>query len=227
MVKEYGWSNQSSVLIFVFALAMFALSSVLGSLVVARLGAPNTLLLGIALASAGIFILTFAQATPVLAYVGILVGASGAFATPAFLTVISSLALASDQGRLQGALNSVLLLSAGIGSAVLSAVFSGVKESSFGAGLPFLLGALSILASWFVTWYALRLPTVLPHNPDAGLLAAIDGSHVIGAMRDQSPGAGGGVELVPMAPDAGQRDESRGGSEAAGESKPVLVEALA
>ncbi len=101
MVSEYGWSNAASIFIFMYALAMLALSSFLSLPAIRLLGTHATLRLGIALVMTGFVVLIFAQTSSALAYIGILVMASGAFATPAFLTIISKLVPGDAQGLLQ------------------------------------------------------------------------------------------------------------------------------
>lgn len=190
----YGWSNESSIYIYMFALAVLAVSAMSGSPVIARIGSYNALKLGILVVASGFIVLIFAQASPALAYIGILVMASGGFASPAFLTIISTLVSSSEQGELQGAVNSVVLLSSGLGAVFHSAIFTWVKHTSIGASLPFLLGAVCVLASFGATGVAMWSPYRRGRSTDASPLQ-LPASPAVGHID-------AGVELPQLAPPA-------------------------
>lgn len=178
VVRSYGWSNAESIYVFVLALAVLAISCVCGPVVISAVGTHTALKIGISLVIGGFCVLIFAQAAPVLVYIGILIMAAGGFASPAFLTIISSLAHHSDQGLLQGAVNSVVLLSSGIGSAVHSATFSWARTTSVGASLPFLVSAVCVAVALAITVWVLRSlqrgrrgsDSALPIAPNAQVL---------------------------------------------------------
>ena len=190
VVEIYDYSNTQSVLLFLYALVMLALSSFSSHWVISKIGAHAALKSGIALVLGGFVILVFSQSTIALVYIGILVMASGAFATPAFLTIISKIVPASEQGELQGAVNSVTLLSSGIGSIVYSAIFGAVRHNKIGASLPFLVGAVCVAAALAITFYALTF--VRSVIDVTSLPTTIDDSAVIRPSELEMTGISGG-----------------------------------
>jgi MFS family permease len=187
VVRSYGWSNAESIYVFVLALAVLAVSCVCGPVVISSVGTHTTLKIGISLVVGGFCVLIFAQAAPVLVYIGVLIMAAGGFASPAFLTIISSLAHHSDQGLLQGAVNSVVLLSSGIGSAVHSATFSWARTTSVGASLPFLVSAICVAVALAITVWVLRALQRGRRGSDSGLPFALNAQVLLPPSMEMVP----------------------------------------
>jgi DHA1 family tetracycline resistance protein-like MFS transporter len=116
---------------------------------VAKLGEWRTAVVGVSSGAVGYTLHAFA-ASPVLAYVAILVGALGGLTVPAIQALMTARAPADAQGELQGAITTLTSLTVMMGPPVFSHIFtamSGEGALGYAPGAPFLLSVACALAA--------------------------------------------------------------------------------
>ena len=132
-----------------WAICSMAAQGLLVSLAVNRLGERPTLMLGLMLSIAGFFAIALAPTGPQFWW-GVLLMAGGSISTPLINAFFSRRLGAAEQGRLQGATNSLNGVTGMLGPALFTQVFSlSVRgEAHYGLiGSPFFLAAgLMLLA---------------------------------------------------------------------------------
>lgn len=122
--------------------------------VVPRLGERRTLLLGLTCGFAGFVIYGFA-ASPWVFLIGIPISALWGLAGPSTQALITRKVGSDVQGRIQGALMSLVSLAGIIGPMLFAstfALFIGKRAPVHLPGAPWLLAALFLLVGWMVAW---------------------------------------------------------------------------
>ena len=113
---------------------------------------------GLTFEAAGFAIYGLAPTGPMF-WIGVPVMALQGIATPSLQTIMTRLVDATEQGRLQGALASLMGLASLIGPMVFTetfAVFIGTRADWGLPGAPFLLAALLIVCSVLLAWRTTR-----------------------------------------------------------------------
>jgi MFS transporter, DHA1 family, tetracycline resistance protein len=157
MHYRYGWSTKAVGLL----LAGVGISSLIvqGFLVkplVRWLKERRAMALGLTFGAAGFVIYGLAPTGPIF-WIGVPVMALWGIATPSLQTIMTRLVGATEQGRLQGALASLVGLASMIGPTMFSQIFATFISTQADLGLPgapFLLSALLIFLAMLLAWRA-------------------------------------------------------------------------
>ena len=157
MHYRYGWDTRAVGAV----LAGVGVSSLIvqGFLVkpaVRWLKERRAMALGLTFATAGFVIYGLASTGPIF-WIGVPVMALWGIATPSLQTIMTRLVDATEQGRLQGALASLVGLASLIGPTVFTqtfAVFISTRADWGLPGAPFLLAALLIFTAMLLAWRA-------------------------------------------------------------------------
>lgn len=113
---------------------------------------------GLAFGAAGFAIYGLAP-TGALFWVGVPVMALWGIATPSLQTMMTGLVSPTEQGRLQGALSSLMSVASLIGPTMFTQTFAVAisgRSASSTAGAPFLLSSGLVLAAIALAWRATR-----------------------------------------------------------------------
>lgn len=130
-------------------------------IIVPKLGLPKSILIGLFLICISLFAIGQARSTEWLFVVSIFY-VFGGIAGPSMQSTISNLTPANEQGRIQGALTSVVSLTAIFGPLLMTGLFSYFTQDSnplYLPGAPFYLGSLLALIAWAVAWNYFRKNT--------------------------------------------------------------------
>lgn len=158
---RYGWGPQTvGTVLAVVGVCSVVVQAALVRRAVAAWGERRTLLIGLGSGVAGSMLYAwaptgawFVAAIPVMALWG--------FSTPATQALITRHVAPSEQGRLQGALASLVSLAGIAGPTVYTALFAffiGRQAPVQAPGAPFALAGLCLLVAWFVAWRSARAP---------------------------------------------------------------------
>ena len=150
---------------FIIVLAVVGVFSVIVNAVlvkraVAAWGERRTLMIGLLCGTIGFAVYGFAP-TGAWFLAGIPIMAVWAFAMPATQALVTRQVGASEQGRVQGALTSLVSLAGIAGPAIYTAVFAlfiGTRAPLHAPGAPFLLAGMLLLAALGVAWRFARTP---------------------------------------------------------------------
>jgi DHA1 family tetracycline resistance protein-like MFS transporter len=158
---RYGWGPREVgwVLAAVGVCSVVVQAGLVGR-IVPRLGERRTLLLGLACGVAGFGIYAFAGSGWVF-LLGIPVSAIWGLASPSTQALITRQVGADVQGRIQGALMSLVSLAGIIGPAIFAGsfgLFIGDRAPLHLPGAPFLIAALLLGCAWLIAWRHARLP---------------------------------------------------------------------
>jgi DHA1 family tetracycline resistance protein-like MFS transporter len=161
---RYGWNQQQVgyVLAFVGVLSVIVNAVLVGRLVKA-MGERRALLLGLGCGVVGFTIYGLASA-PWLFLAGMPVSALWAIAAPATQALITREVGPDVQGRIQGALMSLVSLAGIIAPAMFAGTFGffiGHRAPTFLPGAAFFLAACVLSAAWFIAWRHAR-PVAAP-----------------------------------------------------------------
>ena len=119
--------------------------------------------LGLTFGAVGFAIYGLAPTGPIF-WIGVPVMALWAIATPSLQTIMTRLVDPTEQGRLQGALASLVGLGSLIGPTMFTQTFAAFISTRADLGLPgapFLLAAALVIAAMYVGWRA-TLPLAIP-----------------------------------------------------------------
>lgn len=122
-----------------------------------RLGPNRSVYLGILLYALGLVLFGFASSGWMM-YVFLIPYCLGGICGPSLQGILSSQVPPDEQGELQGALTSLVSLTAIIGPPLMTGLFSyfsSAKAPVFLPGAPFILGAILSLFSLYLAWKAL------------------------------------------------------------------------
>lgn len=154
LIERFGWSPlYIGLSVAVYGILLAATQGVLTGRAIARFGPVRTAGIGIMAAVPAFVILAIAPSGPVL-YFGIVIGALGGLAFPAFQGLMSAKVDADAQGELQGAVASTISIAAVLGPLVMPPVFAAFSDKSglYFPGAPFMLGALLSACGGIVFW---------------------------------------------------------------------------
>ena len=123
-----------------------------------KLGNEKSVYLGLTLYALGLLLFAFASQTWMM-FVFLIPYCLGGIAGPALQSIISGQVPANEQGELQGALTSLMSATSIIGPLLMTNLFAYFTKSNAPvhfAGAPFLLGAVLMTVSVFISYYALH-----------------------------------------------------------------------
>ncbi len=165
-IARFGWSP----LVIGLTIALFGslLVVVQGMLVgplVARFGARRVATFGLGFGPLSYLILAFAPDTRTM-ILGIVVGACSAVTFSAMQQLMTQRVAEDAQGELQGAIASVVSLTAIIGPPIMTGVFGAYADAKglYFPGAPFLLAAVMLAVGW-----AVLIVTMLRHGGERGI----------------------------------------------------------
>lgn len=156
--REVGW------VLAAVGVCSVIVNALLVGRVVKRLGERRALLLGLGGGTLGFVIYGFAEVGWVF-LIGIPVSALWALAAPATQALITRQVGADVQGRIQGALMSLVSLAGIVGPAIFAGsfgLFIGPTAPMHLPGAPFLIAAALLLAAVLIAWRYARVPADAP-----------------------------------------------------------------
>lgn len=127
-------------------------------LIIPKLGLAKSILLGLLFISVSLFAIGAAQSTLWLFIVSIFY-VCGGIAGPAIQSSISNLTPANQQGQIQGAITSVVSVTAIFGPVLMTSLFSYFTQSHgtiYFPGAPFYLGGTLVLVALLIAWNYFR-----------------------------------------------------------------------
>jgi DHA1 family tetracycline resistance protein-like MFS transporter len=156
---RYGWSEiEVGAALALMGVAGVIVQGGLTGPVIRRLGERRTLFIGLALGAAGFATYGLARSGPMF-LLGIPLMALWGLAGPAAQSIMTQSVAASEQGRLQGALNAVRGVSGLIGPGLFALLFAASIHTGSGwqyPGAAFLLAAALLAAASFFAWSVTR-----------------------------------------------------------------------
>jgi MFS transporter, DHA1 family, tetracycline resistance protein len=158
LIERFGWSPLAiGVSVAVYGLLLAVVQGGLTGLAIARFGAVKTAYLGCFMALPA-FVLIGLAPSGVLLYLGIIIGALGGLAFPAFQGLMSARVPEDAQGELQGAIASALSISAIAGPLIMPPIFATFADDRgiYLPGAPFLLAAALSVTGGLVFWRTIR-----------------------------------------------------------------------
>ncbi len=158
---RYGWGPQAvGWVLAVVGVFSVIVNAVLVKRAVAAWGERRTLMIGLLCGTVGFAVYGFAP-TGAWFLAGIPIMAVWAFAMPATQALVTRQVGPSEQGRVQGALTSLVSLAGIAGPAIYTAVFAlfiGTRAPMHAPGAPFLLAGALLLTALAVAWRFARTP---------------------------------------------------------------------
>jgi DHA1 family tetracycline resistance protein-like MFS transporter len=171
MHYRYGWDTRAvGILLAGVGVSSLLVQGFLVKPAVRLLKERRALALGLTFGALGFAIYGLAPTGPIF-WIGVPVMALWGIATPSLQTLMTRLADPSEQGRLQGALASLVGLASLIGPTVFTqtfAVFVGSRADWGLPGAPFLLAALLVVAAAVLAWRTTAPPPAVIAEPGAG-----------------------------------------------------------
>jgi DHA1 family tetracycline resistance protein-like MFS transporter len=123
-----------------------------------KLGNEKSVYVGLSLYALGLLLFAFASQTWMM-FAFLVPYCLGGIAGPALQSIISGEVPSNEQGELQGALTSLMSLTSIVGPLIMTHLFAYFTKSNAPVrfpGAPFLLGAVLMLISAFISYYALH-----------------------------------------------------------------------
>jgi DHA1 family tetracycline resistance protein-like MFS transporter len=155
MHYRYGWDTRAvGILLAGVGISSFIVQGFLVKPVVKWLKERRAVALGLIFGAVGFAIYGFAPTGPIF-WIGVPVMALWGVATPSLQTIMTRLVEPTEQGRLQGALASLVGLASLIGPMVFSEIFAASISTRADLGLPgapYILAALLIFAAMLLAW---------------------------------------------------------------------------
>lgn len=167
-LREVGW-----VLLVVGVCNIIVNVGLIGR-VVARIGERRTLLLGLGCGVIGFVIYGLAESGRWF-LIGLPISALWAMAAPATQALVTRQVGASEQGRIQGALMSLISLAGVLGPALFAGSFGyfiGKSSPIHLPGAPWFIAALLLSFGLLIAWRYARVPAETPRPAEAGASAS-------------------------------------------------------
>jgi DHA1 family tetracycline resistance protein-like MFS transporter len=163
MHYRYGWDTRGvGIMLAGVGVSSLVVQAFLVKPVVKWLKERRALALGLAFGAAGFAIYGLAPTGPIF-WIGVPIMALWGIATPSLQTMMTRLVQPTEQGRLQGALASLVGLASLIGPTVFTqtfAVFIGERADLQLPGAPFLLAAVLVITGMVLAWRTTQPPGV-------------------------------------------------------------------
>ena len=164
MHYRYGWDTRAvGILLAGVGVSSLIVQGFLVKPMVKWLKERRAMALGLTFGAVGFAIYGLAPTGPIF-WIGVPVMALWAIATPSLQTIMTRLVDPTEQGRLQGALASLVGLGSLIGPTMFTQTFAAFISTRADLGLPgapFLLAAALVIAAMYVGWRA-TLPLAIP-----------------------------------------------------------------
>jgi MFS transporter, DHA1 family, tetracycline resistance protein len=161
MHYRYGWNTKAvGLLLAGVGISSLIVQGFLVKPIVRWLKERRAMALGLTFGAAGFVIYGLAPTGPIF-WIGVPVMALWGIATPSLQTIMTRLVGPTEQGRLQGALASLVGLASMIGPTMFSQIFATFISTQADLGLPgapFLLSALLIFLAMLLAWRATQSP---------------------------------------------------------------------
>jgi DHA1 family tetracycline resistance protein-like MFS transporter len=155
MHYRYDWNTRAvGILLAGVGICSLIVQAFLVKPIVKRLKERRAMALGLIFGAAGFAIYGLAPTGPIF-WIGVPVMALWGIATPSLQTIMTRLVDPTEQGRLQGALASIVGLASLIGPTVFTqtfAVFIGAHADVGLPGAPFLLSAVLVILGMLLAW---------------------------------------------------------------------------
>jgi DHA1 family tetracycline resistance protein-like MFS transporter len=163
MHYRYGWDTRAvGIVLAGVGICSLLVQGFLVKPVVRWLKERRAMAVGLTFGAAGFAIYGLAPTGPIF-WIGVPVMALWGIATPSLQTIMTQLVSVTEQGRLQGALASLVGLASLIGPIVFTQTFAAFISTHANLGLPgapYLLSALLIVAAIVLAWRTTRPPAV-------------------------------------------------------------------
>lgn len=158
-IEKFGWTEKTiGISLGVIGFLVAFVQAVLTRTLTPKLGNEKSIYIGLLLYTIGMFLFGIATST-LMMFAFMIPYCLGGICGPALQAVISSHVPSNEQGELQGALTSLISVTSIIGPLVMTNLFAWFTKKNAGPyfpGAPFMLGALLLLASTILAYYALR-----------------------------------------------------------------------
>ena len=155
MHYRYDWNTRAvGIMLAGVGICSLIVQAFLVKPIVKRLKERRAMALGLTFGAAGFAIYGLAPTGPIF-WIGVPVMALWGIATPSLQTIMTRLVDPTEQGRLQGALASIVGLASLIGPTVFTqtfAVFIGAHADLGIPGAPFLLSAVLVFGGMLLAW---------------------------------------------------------------------------
>jgi DHA1 family tetracycline resistance protein-like MFS transporter len=163
MHYRYGWDTRAvGIVLAGVGICSLVVQGFLVKPVVRWLKERRAMAVGLTFGAAGFAIYGLAPTGPIF-WIGVPVMALWGIATPSLQTIMTQLVSVTEQGRLQGALASLVGLASLIGPIVFTQTFAAFISTHADLGLPgapYLLSALLIVAAIVLAWRTTRPPAI-------------------------------------------------------------------
>ncbi len=160
---RFGWDSRAvGMLLAGVGISSLIVQGLLVKPAVRLLKERRALAVGLTFGAAGFAIYALAT-TGAMFWIGVPVMALWGIATPSLQAIVTRLVTPTEQGRLQGALSSLIGLASLIGPTLFTqtfAAFIGARAQFELPGAPFLLAALLVFTAMLLAWRITRPPTV-------------------------------------------------------------------
>jgi DHA1 family tetracycline resistance protein-like MFS transporter len=167
MRYRYGWDTRAvGAVLAAVGVCSLIVQGFLVKPAVKRFKERRAMAVGLAFGAIGFAIYGLAPTGPTF-WIGVPVMALWGIATPSLQTIMTQLVGATEQGRLQGALASIVGLASLIGPIVFTqifAVFIGGRANLSLPGAPFLLAAVLMVAAMLLAWRSTQ-PSAVAAEP--------------------------------------------------------------
>jgi DHA1 family tetracycline resistance protein-like MFS transporter len=152
---RYGWDTRAvGILLAGVGISSLIVQGFLVKPVVKWLKERRAVALGLIFGAAGFAVYGFAPTGPIF-WIGVPIMALWGVATPSLQTILTRLVDPTEQGRLQGALASLVGLASLIGPTVFTQIFAAFISTHAELGLPgapYLLAAVLVFAAMLLAW---------------------------------------------------------------------------
>jgi len=165
----FGWDElEIGLSVALFGAMLVIMQGFVTGKVIARLGAPRTIMLGFLISLPANFVFAFAYSGWHM-IVGILIGAAGGITFPAMQQIMSSRVAEDAQGELQGAVASTMSITSIFGPLIMTNTFSVFADDKglFFPGAPYFLAAMfALVAIAIAAWNLARTPPEPPTDAE-------------------------------------------------------------